>query len=99
QRAFDVVFAAEADLVLPVGIAAEPVDAAGIEGDLLASLVPDLLAVTILGDLGGECGRVLLFGERVGAGEHEDVADAPFDDLGLDRGHPAVAVAAVRPPA
>ncbi len=92
---FDVVLATKADFIDPILVAATPVDAAF--GDRLArfALLPNLLFVTVERELGAETrGQFGVIRELWR--EHEDVANAAFDDLRLDAGHPGVAVSAVR---
>src|SRR5690606_34169009 len=94
-RAVGVLRAAEAELVLPVRIATEPVDPPAIEGLAFAPFFPDGFAVTILGDFAGErdiAGRAVF----LRAAHEDEVADAPFDDLRFDGGHPDSAVVSVR---
>ena len=97
-RRFDVILAAEAFDVLPVGGAMLPVEATGGHRATRGAGRPDGLLVGIDAGFGADRGR-----EHGAVGElrreHEDVADAAFDDLGLDAGHPAAAHGALRSPA
>src|SRR5207248_932222 len=85
----DIVLAAEAEGVGPVGVAAIPVDAAAGEGlQLAARLVVRLrlLARRRLAHL-----DLALDGRLVLAGDEDDVAGAALDHLALDRFHPRAA--------
>src|SRR5581483_4783008 len=92
-RLFHVLFAAEAEHVLPVGIAIEPVDAAARELLLhSAGLVVGLHAALGAGgpilDFARQLGHVLAFDE-------DEVAGAALDHLALDRFEPDPAGGAV----
>ena len=87
SRTFDVLLAAEAQHVLPIGVTAVPVDPPEmVERDPLAPLFPDNLGAAAFNGLGRKRdGNVAAVGPL--ALNHEQVAGAAFDDLGFDAAH------------
>ena len=94
----DVILAAEAYDVLPVGVALGPVQAAAFHGLAGRAGGPHLLFVAVETDFGADRGLEDGAVRELGR-EDEDVAHAAFDDLGLDAGHPVAAYRALRPEA